>query len=256
VYLCRPSASGLIIFAVLAFVTPFWDFAVVKRLKSEPNSSLRIRFYCMALFSLWALAIACWFWRGSVIFPAWHGIVGPRWLFSSPSRVWTLRVVVGAFFVLALAPGLHCLFQPKRIGAYTRAYKSVASFLPHTQPERLLFALLSVTAGICEEWIFRGFVLQTLHGTMCLPWIAALLVSSMLFGWNHLYQGAHALLTTTVTGFALGFAAFSSGGLVLPIVLHIFLDLQLLLAFHPAIPTDIRPSTTDSPRARESLAPR
>ena len=253
---CWPSTSGLIILAVLAFVTPFWDFAVVKKLKTAPNSSLRIRFYCLTLLSLWALAIACWFWRGGVILPAWHGIVRPAWLFSSPLRTWTLRVILVGFFALALAPGLHCLFQPKRIGAYTRAYKSVAFLLPHTQPERLLFAFLSVSAGVCEEWIFRGFVLQTLHGTMCLPWIAALVVSSILFGWNHLYQGSRALLTTTVTGLALGLAAVSSGGLVLPIILHTFLDLQLLLVFRPAIPADVRPSTTDSPPVHETLAPR
>jgi membrane protease YdiL (CAAX protease family) len=251
VNLCWPSTAGVIILVVLAFVTPFWDFAVVKKLKVAPNSSLRIRFYCMALFSLWALAIACWFWQGGLILPVWHGIVGPGWLFSSPWRTWTLTVLLVGFFVLALAPGLHCLFQPKRIGAYTRAYKSAAVFLPHTQPERLLFALLSVTAGICEEWTFRGFVLQTLHRTMCLPWIAALLASSMLFGWNHLYQGSRALLTTTVTGFALGLAAISSGGLALPMVLHTFIDLQLLVAFHPVIPADVRLSTTDSPPAQE-----
>ena len=254
--LCRPSTADLIILVVLAFVTPFWDFAVVKRLKAAPNSSLRVRFYCMTLFSLWVLAIACWFWRGGVILPAWHGIVRPAWLFSSPWRTWTLAVILVGFFALALAPGLHCLFQPKRIGAYTRAYKSVALFLPHTQPERLLFAFLSVSAGVCEEWIFRGFVLQTLHSTMCLPWTAALLVSSMLFGWNHLYQGSRALLTTTVTGLALGLAAVSSGGLVLPIVLHTLLDLQLLLVFHPGLPADIKLSTIDNPPVHESVAPR
>lgn len=253
---CWPPTSGLIILAVLAFVTPFWDSALVKRLKAAPNSSLRIRFYCITLLSLWALAIACWFWRGSVILPAWHGIVRPAWLFTSPWRTWTLRVILVGFFALALAPGLHCLFQPKRIGAYTRAYKSVAFLLPHTQPERILFAFLSVSAGVCEEWIFRGFVLQTLHGTMCFPWIAALLVSSTLFGWNHLYQGSRALLTTTVSGLALGFAAISSGGLVLPMVLHTFIDLQLLVVFHPVLPADVKLSPTDSAPAHEPVAPR
>jgi uncharacterized protein len=230
-----PSTSGLVILAVLTFVTPFWDLAAVKRLKADPNSSRRVRLYYMALLSLWTIAIVCWFWRGGAIFAPWHGIAGPSWLFSSSWRTWTLNVVLVGFFVLALAPGLHCLFEPKRIAAYTRAYESLAYFLPHIQRERLLFALLSVTAGVCEEWIFRGFVLQTLHGTTRLPWITALLGSSILFGWNHLYQGSRGLVMTTVTGLALGLAAISSGGLVLPIILHTLLDLQLLIAFDPDI---------------------
>jgi uncharacterized protein len=234
-----PSTSALVILAVLTFVTPFWDFAVVKRLKVDPNSSLRVRLYCMTLLSLWTMAIVSWFWRGGVIVPVWHQIIGPSWLFSSPWRTWTLNVVLAGFFVLAFAPGLHCLLQAKRIAAYTRAYERVAFFLPHTRRERLLFAVLSVCAGVCEEWIFRGFVLQTLHGTTRLPWIAALLVSSMLFGWNHLYQGSRELVTTTVIGLALGLATISSGGLVLPIILHTFLDLQLLIVFHPDTTADV-----------------
>jgi uncharacterized protein len=235
-----PSSPALVILVVLTFVTPFWDRTVVKRLKTAPTSSLRIRLYCMTLLSLWVIAIVCWFCRGAVILPAWHRIVGPSWLFSSRWRTWSLNVVLVGFFVLAFAPGLHCLLEPKRIAAYTRAYESLAFLLPHTQRERLLFALLSVSAGVCEEWIFRGFVLQTLQGPSCLPWIAALLLSSLLFGWNHLYQGSRALVMTTVIGLALGFATISSGGLALPIILHTFLDLQLLIVFHPDIPADVK----------------
>ncbi|MGA3227903.1 MAG: CPBP family intramembrane glutamic endopeptidase [Acidobacteriaceae bacterium] len=234
-----PSKSALVILAVLTFVTPFWDLAVVKRLKADPHSSLRVRLYCMTLLSLWTMAIVSWFWRGGVVFPAWHGMIGPSWLFSSPWRTWTLHVVLVGFFVLALAPGMHCLIQPKRIVAYTRAYEKFAFFLPHTQRERLLFALLSVSAGVCEEWLFRGFVLQTLHGTTRLPWIAALLLSSMLFGWNHLYLGSRELVMTTVIGLALGLVTISNGGLVLPMILHTFLDLQLLIVFHPDISADV-----------------
>jgi membrane protease YdiL (CAAX protease family) len=239
-----PSTPDLVILAILTFVTPFWDFPVIKRLKVDPNSSLRAGLYCMTLLSLWTIAIVCWIWRDGKILPAWRGIVGPGWLFSSPWRIWTLNVVLIGFFVLALAPGLHCLFKPKRIAAYTRAYEGLAFFLPHTQRERLLFVLLSVSAGVCEEWIFRGFVLQTLHGTTRLPWIAALLVSSILFGWNHLYQGSRGLVMTTVTGLALGLATISSGGLVLPIVLHALLDLQLLIVFDPNIVASVKLSVS------------
>lgn len=43
----------------------------------------------------------------------------------------------------------------------------------------------------------------------------------------------------TVIELASGLATISSGGLMLPIILHSFLDLQLLIVFHPDITADI-----------------
>lgn len=37
--------------------------------------------------------------------------------------------------------------------------QAMVALLPRTRLERRLFALVGVTAGVCEEWLYRGFFL-------------------------------------------------------------------------------------------------
>jgi membrane protease YdiL (CAAX protease family) len=67
--------------------------------------------------------------------------------------------------------------------------KSPAWVLPHDSQQRRWFALLSVTAGVCEEWVLRGVVHHWLNAKAGVSINTSLLLSSLLFGWNHLYQG-------------------------------------------------------------------
>lgn len=67
------------------------------------------------------------------------------------------------------------------------------SILPQGQTEMWLWVALSITAGICEEAIFRGyFQRQFIAVTKNVP--AGIVLSAVLFGAAHLYQGiSHAL---------------------------------------------------------------
>jgi membrane protease YdiL (CAAX protease family) len=66
--------------------------------------------------------------------------------------------------------------------------ETVRMILPEVPLERVGWVILSLTAGICEETCFRGFVL--LRGVRYLrhTWLAVI-VSSLAFGSGHLYQG-------------------------------------------------------------------
>ncbi|HEX2729856.1 MAG TPA: CPBP family intramembrane glutamic endopeptidase [Rubrobacteraceae bacterium] len=95
--------------------------------------------------------------------------------------------------------------------------KPFPTLLPSTREERWVFAALSVTAGICEEILFRGFLLFYLQDFFLgLPLAAAVTVSSIVFGMAHLYQGGKGVLGTGV--FVLGMALLYvwSGSLLLP----------------------------------------
>jgi membrane protease YdiL (CAAX protease family) len=48
--------------------------------------------------------------------------------------------------------------------------------------------VLSVSAGICEETIFRGY-LQVQLGALTKSTIAGIVLSAILFGFGHAYQG-------------------------------------------------------------------
>jgi membrane protease YdiL (CAAX protease family) len=99
--------------------------------------------------------------------------------------------------------------------------------------EMVVFALLSVTAGICEELLYRGWlvnVLRTATGSTG----AAVGVGSAIFGIAHAYQGVGGMLRTMFVGlqFALLFVYVDS--LIPGQVLHAAFDLAAGLAMATA----------------------
>lgn len=155
------------------------------------------------------------------------------WLWAARWRTWTAWAGTGIFCGLLFMPGAVCLVQPGRIPAYTRAVKRIPWLLPHDAQQRRRFALLSVTAGVCEEWILRGVVWHGLRVGMGMSLMAALVLSSLLLGWNHLYQGWRAVAGSGLVGFVFGVLALLAGGLLAPMLVHCVMDLQTIVFSGP-----------------------
>jgi membrane protease YdiL (CAAX protease family) len=107
---------------------------------------------------------------------------------------------------------------------------NVTRMLPRTSRERWGFAALAVTAGLTEELIWRGFGLGALH--IVLPqahstWLIAL--AALAFGWAHLYQGYTGMLATGMLGALLAVLYIGTGSLLLPMLVHVLIDLRALL---------------------------
>jgi membrane protease YdiL (CAAX protease family) len=184
---------------------------------------------------LWVLAALAWVWRDGTGIHVLHPAGIPTWLFGARWRTWTIAGILVLFFALVFKPGLATLLRPRLIPAYTRAMKSVAWMLPHDAQQRRWFALLSLTAGVCEEWLLRGVVPHGLNAKAGVSITTSLLISSLLFGWNHLYQGWRAVGSSAVIGLAFGLVALLSGNLVIPILLHCAMDLQIVVCFRPEL---------------------
>lgn len=86
------------------------------------------------------------------------------------------------------------------------AGESVRGLLPQTHLEVVLWILTSLTAGICEEIIFRGY----LQRQFC-AWVgtvpAGVLLSAVVFGAGHLYQGSKQAIVIAVYGVLFGILA-------------------------------------------------
>lgn len=115
------------------------------------------------------------------------------------------------------------------------APEAVLALLPRTFPERRAFAVLSVTAGVCEEVLYRGLLVAV--GTALVPRLgalAAVAASAVAFGVAHLYQGVWGILGTGILGGCLAVLYLGSGSLLLPVCYHALLDLRVLLLPVPA----------------------
>ena len=77
--------------------------------------------------------------------------------------------------------------------------KEVAFILPRTNAERFFWIILSITAGICEETGFRGYVLTKLN-LFLNNWYLTVAISSLCFGLGHFYQGMGGIILTGTYG--------------------------------------------------------
>jgi uncharacterized protein len=108
--------------------------------------------------------------------------------------------------------------------------QSTAGLLPVTPDERRLYVAVAFTAGGAEELLFRGFLLLYLTGALGWPWPVAALASSVAFGLGHLHQGARTALTAGAIGYGFAGIYLLTGSLLMPMLLHIALDLSVLAA--------------------------
>jgi uncharacterized protein len=106
------------------------------------------------------------------------------------------------------------------------------ALLPGSPEERCWFAAVSVGAGISEELIFRGFLFY--YFSLWFPHINGVenaLVTSLIFGLGHLYQGWKGIVSAGVSGLILAGMYVLTGNLLLPIVVHAVGDLRVLWIF-------------------------
>ena len=90
--------------------------------------------------------------------------------------------------------------------------KSARLLLPQGGVEITIFVVLSVTAGFCEEFIFRGYLQRQFLAFTKSAWIAIPL-QALVFGLAHLYQGWSAVLVITIYGGLFGILAWRCNSL-------------------------------------------
>jgi CAAX protease family protein len=128
---------------------------------------------------------------------------------------------VGIALILwsVLGTGLLCTFQwfnLRRVGRMSGPSvdlmgKLADRLLPAKPVEFAPYCALAVTAGVCEEFLYRGFAMAALTRAGAPLW-SVLVLSSVLFGLAHAYQGRGGIVGTALLGllFALMRIVFNS----------------------------------------------
>jgi uncharacterized protein len=122
---------------------------------------------------------------------------------------WIAAIIV--LSVVARAVGANGMSQAAR------------SLAPQGLLESIVWVALAVTAGICEETIFRGYLQrQFVAWTRNAPF--GVLLSASLFGAGHVYQGAKATVVIGVYGLMFGILAEVRQNLRPGIITHAWHD--------------------------------
>jgi membrane protease YdiL (CAAX protease family) len=170
----------------------------------------RSRLYITTIVGLWALTFAVAFAASESGFhPRLMGVVEMP---LAPFAIWTC---------IALAA----------VGALVLAFKAfgvdeapvLAYLVPNTRVEKLWYAGVSLTAGICEEFVFRGFLVAALRVATGSFAVAALL-SAITFGIAHAHQKVGAL-RAALLGLVLTVPLIMTGSLYPGIAAHALIDL-------------------------------
>jgi len=125
------------------------------------------------------------------------------------------------------APAISSLSRPKQW--WHRFIPDIATLIPTTGRERLIFAAVAISAGICEEIVFRGWLLYFLHAPIGITGSMLVLFAALLFGLCHIYQGPTGVFGATGAGVLLTGVYVVTGTLLVPIVLHALIDLRMAI---------------------------
>jgi membrane protease YdiL (CAAX protease family) len=183
------------------------------------TASDKIKFYwtnAAALWGLFATVVMIWWISGKDMILLIDKFKIPHW---SPLALILVMIVITAYFFelfWSTHPKLDKEATVKRLSQQT-------PFLPSQEKEWSHYIGLAITAGICEEVVFR-FYLLSYWIQLTNQIIIGLMLSSVLFGAVHFYQGYRAMFKIGALSFLLGWLFILTESLLIPIILHVFID--------------------------------
>lgn len=144
-------------------------------------------------------------------------LLGQRWQ-NWPRAAVDLTLALAACLVILMLQGLYA----RHFGVGRSA--AVAALLPSTEAERLIWVLVALSVGFCEEVVFRGY-LQTQLAAFTGSASAGLALQALLFGIAHAEQGWPMALCIAGYGVVFGVLTRVRGSLWPGIASHIAIDL-------------------------------
>jgi membrane protease YdiL (CAAX protease family) len=207
---------------VLAVLVPFHGLLAYRRLASvaDPTPTrTKLRLYATIIAMEWALVAL------TVFIAHRHGLTLRDLGQTLGNRGLSLAVTaLGLLGLLVLTA-----FNTRQIQKATRedllaTVQRARKFVPIGPVEIWGFALVSLTAGICEELLYRGWLVSILGAACGSIWIG-MVAAAVLFGFGHAYQGRQGIIGTGILGILFGAMFVLVRSLVPGQVIHAAVDI-------------------------------
>jgi membrane protease YdiL (CAAX protease family) len=219
-------AHLLVLWSVIG--EPLWGrhcYRILKRdVARDPGA--RIRFYRAIVVVEWAwlpvIGLVLW------LYPAPLTAIG----FSIPAAGLPGWIFVGIVTALILIQTAIMVMSRERFADDPKvadAMRHVWHMLPRSASDHVWWIGVSVTAGICEEILYRGFLFFYFREIWGQNIWVALVASSFVFALAHVYQGIRGAATTAAVGLVVGSLYAVTGSLLIPVVLHVIIDARTLV---------------------------
>lgn len=217
---------------MLTVYLPIVGYREIKKLKlklAEGYNEEKARFYHRTIAEAWIPVILV-----LLLIPI-SGInpedMGLKWIQVDPTTVskWLVYPLV-AFYFLYLAYLLFSIFafrynKKSREKVAKTLPDDTRFLLPVTPREKQLWTRVSISAGITEEIVYRGYLFFALAVVFpSLSIIYILIITTVIFGLAHVYLGKD-VIKSTFLGLLFGIFYILFDSVIPVIILHIVQDL-------------------------------
>ena len=137
----------------------------------------------------------------------------------------TLVIALTALFIIAYV--VETYTELTREGNEDEILKSSA-FLPQNRQELFYFTILAISAGICEEIVYRGFMVTYLMEVIddrIIAFNVAVILPAVIFGIVHMYQGTKSVLKIAIMSLLFSTIFIFSQSLLIVVLLHTGVDI-------------------------------
>lgn len=213
-----PDLLYLALVAIGLFVDHFVLWPTFLRRSQTDPSQARLWLWSGWMILLWTLVatgVALWLFEART----WEAL---RFMAPHGWRLWGAIGLV-LMLVITYARTVVRIARSKRPRRIKMGNPHVEKLSPHTRSELGWWVAVSLSAGVCEEFIFRGYLIWVFQPVFGLWGSAAF--SVVVFAAAHAYQGAKGILATGVIGSLLTLVVLISGSLLPAIALHALADI-------------------------------
>jgi uncharacterized protein len=187
---------------------------------SRIRSVSRPALYVSAVCSQWLLALLGW----AVVWLTLPGLAASGFRTIAAGRLLKWRALL---VVISLA-GIAIMALMERFGWWPPESEVSRLLLPGTPWEKVMaVVLVAPSAGLCEEFLYRGYLLSQL-GQYFSSDVWAWIASSAAFGLAHSYQGVSGMVQAALLGVLLGYPVLRLRSIYPSMGAHFLIDAILL----------------------------
>lgn len=179
----------------------------------------RRRFFISNSLVLWfmaAVVVGIWYWNKRPF-----ELMG----FRPPEPGLTATILSAVLVILYVADVAYSMLSPHELAKTQEQWESSVPFLPERYRELPAYTFMCITAGVCEEIMYRGFLVNYFidpmkHG---FPWMAAIF-PAVLFSIAHFYQGYMAMFKIFLLSMLFALIFIFSKSLLFVVIIHFLID--------------------------------
>lgn len=215
-----------LLFIIVGLIIPI--LSVFSSSKSEEMESMDIKiemppkkhlYYSNGLM-LWigaALVLTSWNYTNK----PWE-ILGLKWPVFSSLSIYLIALLLGIYLV-DTAISTYQFTKGKKVDD-----EQMTSIMPSNWADFSHFSFLAISAGVCEEVVFRGFLINYISEVLPTSQyitILSILIPGIIFSVSHFYQGFLNVFKIFSLSILFGSIFLITESLLVVILLHIFVDL-------------------------------